>query len=83
MPSKCETPLVATTRTGLTVRAGLDAGSYPDGVKVSDEQTATLPLDRHDWHGDWNYTLHPSPAPPPHSGHPPANPSARTGRTRP
>ena len=27
---------------------------------------AALPLTRHDWHGDWNYTLRPeSPAPPP------------------
>jgi Rhodopirellula transposase DDE domain len=55
-----------TTHTGLTVRAGLDPGSYPEGVKVSDEQMAALPLDRHTWHGDWNYTLRPEPpAPPP------------------
>ena len=55
-----------TTRTGLTVRAGLDPSSYPQGVKVSDEQMTALPLDRHDWHGDWNYTLRPEPpAPPP------------------
>jgi hypothetical protein len=55
-----------TTATGLTVRAGLDPGSYPEGVKVSDEQMAALPLTKHDWHGDWNYTLRPEPpAPPP------------------
>ena len=57
-----------TTRAGLTVRAGLDPGSYPEGAKISDEQMAALPLDRHDWHGDWNYTLRPeapAPAPPP------------------
>jgi transposase len=53
-----------TTATGLTVRAGLDDGRYPGGVKVSDAQMAALPLDRHHWHGDWNYTLRPeSPAP--------------------
>ena len=53
-----------TTRTGLRVRAELDPGSYPAGIKVSDEQMACLPLDRHDWHGDWNYTLRAeSPAP--------------------
>ena len=46
-----------TTRTGLTVRAELDPGSYDTGIKVSDEQMAGLPLDRHDWHGEWNYTL--------------------------
>ena len=57
-----------TTRAGLTVRAGLDPGSYPEGVKISDEQMAALPLDRHDWHGERNYTLRPeppAPAPPP------------------
>jgi hypothetical protein len=55
-----------TTRAGLTVRAGLDPGSYPEGAKVSDEQMAALPIDRHHWHGDWNYTLRPQPpAPPP------------------
>jgi hypothetical protein len=57
-----------TTRAGLTVRAGLDPGSYPEGAKISNEQMAALPLDRHDWHGDWNYTLRseaPAPAPPP------------------
>src|ERR1700722_451372 len=54
-----------TTRTGLTVRAELDPGTYDTGVKVSDEQLAGLPLDRHDWHGDWNYTFRPeSPRPP-------------------
>jgi transposase len=52
-----------TTRTGLTVHAELDSGSYPIGIQVSDEQMATLPITRHDFHGDWNYTLHPrSPA---------------------
>ena len=66
------------------MHAELDPGSYPDGVKVSDEQMAALPLDRHDWHGDWNYTLRPEPpAPAPRPCRPPANLSARTGRTRP
>jgi hypothetical protein len=50
-----------TTRTGLRVRAELDTAAYPPGVKISDEQMAALPLHRHDWHGDWNYTLHPAP----------------------
>jgi hypothetical protein len=49
-----------TTATGLTVHAELDTGSYPTGAKVSDAQMSALPLDRHDWHGDWNYTLRPS-----------------------
>jgi len=51
-----------TTRTGLTVRAELDTSAYPTGVKVSHAEMDALPLARHDWHGDWNYTLHPAPA---------------------
>src|SRR5271170_479331 len=66
-----------TTRTGLTVRAELDPGSYPTGVEVSDEQMAGLPLDRHDWHGDWNYTLRPEPPRPPGSTAPAAARPAR------
>jgi transposase len=61
-----------TTRAGLTVRAELDPGSYPEGVKISDEQMAALPLDRHDWHGDWNYTLRPQPPAPAPAPPPPA-----------
>jgi len=49
-----------TTRTGLTVQARLDDGSYPTGVKVSNAQMAALPISRHPFHGEWNYTLHPA-----------------------
>jgi hypothetical protein len=49
-----------TTRTGLTVRARLDDGTYPTGVKVTNAQMAALPVSRHPFHGDWNYTLHPA-----------------------
>ena len=49
-----------TTRTGLTVRAELDEGAYPKGVKVTDEEFAALPIVRHEFHGDWNYALYPS-----------------------
>jgi hypothetical protein len=50
-----------TTRTGLTVDARLDDGSYPTGVKVTSAQMAALPVSCHPFHGDWNYTLHPAP----------------------
>jgi hypothetical protein len=49
-----------TTRTGLTVQARLDGGTYPTGIKVSNTQMAALPVSRHPFHGDWNYTLHPA-----------------------
>ena len=53
-----QTIAATTTRTGLTVRAQLDTGLYPTGVKVSDQQMAALPITRHHFHHDWNYTLH-------------------------
>jgi hypothetical protein len=46
-----------TTQTGLRVRAERDTEWYPTGLKVSDAEMNALPLTRHDWHGDWNYTL--------------------------
>jgi DNA-binding phage protein len=48
-----------TTRTGLRVQAELDRGVYPLGVKVSDAELAAVPLTRHDWHGEWNYSIAP------------------------
>jgi hypothetical protein len=49
-----------TTRTGLSVQADYDPGWYPTGVKITDAELAAVPLTRHDWHGNWNYTIHPS-----------------------
>jgi Rhodopirellula transposase DDE domain len=51
-----------TTRSGLKVRAALDNGAYPLGVKVSDRELAAVPMRRHDWHGEWNYTVLPTAA---------------------
>ena len=48
-----------TTRSGLSVQAELDKGTYLKDVKISDEQMAALPLDHHDFHGDWSFTLQP------------------------
>src|SRR5882672_557312 len=56
-----QTIAATTTRTGLRVHAEPGTGTYPAGVKISDAQLDALPLARHDWHGDWNYTLHPAP----------------------
>ena len=64
-----------TTGTGLTVRAELDPGSYPTGTEISDAQMAAVPLARHRFHGDWNYTIHPRPGPPA-----PATGAAEPGR---
>jgi hypothetical protein len=53
--------LIGTTKTatGLTVQAALDTSAYPVGVKVTDEQYATINLHRADFQGDWNYTITP------------------------
>ncbi len=40
--------------------AELDDATYPTGIKISDAQIAALPIARHDFHGDWNYTLTPT-----------------------
>jgi hypothetical protein len=52
-----------TTITGLTVHCELDETHYPKGIAISDEQMASLNITRHDFHGEWNYTIHPSNSP--------------------
>jgi hypothetical protein len=49
-----------TTEAGLTVRAELDENKYPKGVKISDAELAAVNLQRHKFHGDWNYTILPA-----------------------
>lgn len=49
-----------TTRKGLTVRAALDTHAYETGIKVRDDELAKVKLTRHDFHGDWNYTIKPA-----------------------
>src|SRR5882724_267630 len=49
-----------TTKAGLRIKAALDAGQYPTGLKVTEEQMRTLNLHPADFHGeDWNYILKP------------------------
>jgi len=48
-----------TNNAGLKVRAKLDTRSYPKGIKVTDDEMETLNIHRHDFHGEWNYALHP------------------------
>jgi hypothetical protein len=50
-----------TTKKGLKIEAELDEGYYPTGVKITNQELAAVPLTRHEFHGDWNYTVHPSP----------------------
>jgi hypothetical protein len=48
-----------TTRSGLKVHAELDTSVYEKGIHVSDEQFATINLERDSFHGDWNYRILP------------------------
>jgi len=48
-----------TTTKGLRIKAERDTEWYSVGVKIGDAEMAAFTLTRHDWHGDWNYTLHP------------------------
>ena len=51
-----------TTRKGLRVRAAVDDNAYPAGVSVSDAQIASVNLKPERFHGDWNYTVLPTPS---------------------
>ena len=48
-----------TTRTGLTVHAERDTNTYPTGIRITDQQMNVneLPISRHDFHPEWNYTI--------------------------
>jgi transposase len=48
-----------TTSTGLRVHCILDTGQYPIGAKYTPADIEALPLTRHDFHGEWNYTIGP------------------------
>jgi Rhodopirellula transposase DDE domain len=50
------------TNIGASVRAELDTGTYPIGVKYTNKQVDALPITRHDFHSEWNYTVAPAPA---------------------
>lgn len=48
-----------TTAAGLTVKAVIDPKHDPTGIKVEDADLAAVHLRRHEFHGEWNYTISP------------------------
>jgi transposase len=48
-----------TTETGLEVHAWLDESQYEKGRKVSDEELADCKIKHNEYHGEWNYEIHP------------------------
>jgi hypothetical protein len=49
-----------TTAKGLKVTCRLDRRKYPTGRKVTDEEMQRVNLERHKFHGEWNYTIRPT-----------------------
>lgn len=48
-----------TTSKGLQVHAELDKSKYPIKIKISDDEMAKINICRHEFHGEWNYTIRP------------------------
>lgn len=52
-----------TTKTGLKVECRLDENIYPTGIKISDAELETVNIERHPFHGEWNYKISPKKRP--------------------
>jgi hypothetical protein len=48
-----------TTAKGLKVTCRLDHRKYPVGRRVTDEEFAHVNLKPNNFHGEWNYMIHP------------------------
>jgi len=46
-----------TTRTGLKIRAELDQRTYVKGIEIPEKELQALPIEYHEFHGNWNYTV--------------------------
>ena len=49
-----------TTAQGLEVSARLDENLYKTGIKVTDEEFDAIAIERHSFHGEWNYHIQPN-----------------------
>lgn len=47
------------TKQGLKVTAKREDKVYQKGIKISDEEMYKLKITRHEFHGEWNYTIKP------------------------
>ncbi|MCA1694947.1 MAG: ISAzo13 family transposase, partial [Actinobacteria bacterium] len=55
-----ETIAATTNKKGLTVQAALDTNTYEKGIKITEKEMRAFEarhLQRHSFHGDWNYTV--------------------------
>ena len=47
------------TASGLEIHVWLDRKTYQKGIKVSNEALSECVIKRNDFHGEWNYEIHP------------------------
>ena len=48
------------TKAGLNVNSRIDPNEYKKGIRISDRELAKVNLVSDHFHGEWNYTIHPS-----------------------
>jgi hypothetical protein len=51
-----------TTQQGLTIKAALDTGRYPTGIKITNQELDQVKFKKAKFHGEWNYTIMPTKA---------------------
>jgi hypothetical protein len=52
-----------TTKSGLGIDAQIDTTIYKKEIKISKKELGTVNITKHDFHGEWNYTIFPQPPP--------------------
>ena len=48
-----------TTQQGLKIKAALDENRYEAGIKVTEDEMASLSIVPDSFHGEWNYRINP------------------------
>lgn len=48
-----------TTKSGLTVKVRFDKRVYDKGIKVTSDEIKKIKIKKHNFHGEWNYTISP------------------------
>ena len=47
------------TKKGLKTQTAVDMNPYAKGIKITDKEMKALGIKKNEFHGEWNYTLHP------------------------
>jgi len=49
-----------TTQKGLKIKCKINKRKYVTGIRITDEQMKLINIKKHEFHGDWNYTIYPN-----------------------